>query len=121
MIKYVVLVVILWIGLFEKVNASCKGCVELDSLTFDKMLNKFEYSLIKFDISYPYGPKHDAYETFATDAASQSELLVGIVGVKDYGKVFFIKPTTHFQSILLLQNRRKGQSGPSRSLRCENR
>lgn len=84
--QYVVLVVILTVGLFENVAASCKGCVELDSLTFDKMLNKFEYSLIKFDISYPYGPKHDEFEQFAKDAASQKELLVGVVGVKDYGE-----------------------------------
>lgn len=84
--KYVVLVVIVAVGLFENTAASCKGCVELDSLTFDKMLDKFAYSFIKFDISYPYGPKHDEFEQFAKDAATQQDLLVGVVGVKDYGE-----------------------------------
>lgn len=93
MIKYVVsvLVVAAVAGLFENV-AACKGCIELDSLTFDKMLSKFEYSIVKFDISYPYGPKHDEYEKFAKDAASQKDLLVAVVGVKDYGELASLGP-----------------------------
>ncbi|XP_063700797.1 protein windbeutel [Culicoides brevitarsis] len=68
-----------------EVAASCKGCVELDSLTFDKILSKFQYSIVKFDISYPYGEKHEQFEEFSKAAADVSELLVAEVGVKDYG------------------------------------
>jgi len=71
---------------FEDVSGSCKGCVELDSLSFDKVVNNFKYSIIKLDQMYPYGPKHEEYESFAKDAASQNDLAVGIVGVKDYGE-----------------------------------
>lgn len=71
---------ILW-----QVTASCKGCVELDSLTFDKILSNFDYSVVKFDISYPYGEKHEQYEEFSKAAADVSNLLVAVVGVKDYG------------------------------------
>ena len=35
----------------------CKGCIALDSLTFDKMTNHFRVSLVKIDVPYPYGDK----------------------------------------------------------------
>lgn len=72
-------------SLLYETAASCKGCVELDSLTFDKIISNFEYTVVKFDISYPYGPKHEQFEEFATAAAEVSNLLVAVVGVKDYG------------------------------------
>jgi hypothetical protein len=33
----------------------------LDNLTFDKLLSKFDASLIKFDVAYPYGDKHEEF------------------------------------------------------------
>lgn len=73
-------------SILYQVTASCKGCVELDSLTFDKIISKFDYSVVKFDISYPYGEKHEQFEEFSKAAAEVSNLLVAVVGVKDYGK-----------------------------------
>jgi hypothetical protein len=35
----------------------CLGCTSLDSLTFDKFVNKFKVSIIKIDVPYPYGDK----------------------------------------------------------------
>uniref|UniRef100_A0A336M7D9 CSON012906 protein n=1 Tax=Culicoides sonorensis TaxID=179676 RepID=A0A336M7D9_CULSO len=68
-----------------QVAASCKGCVELDSLIFDKLVSKFDYTIVKFDISYPYGEKHEQFEEFSKAASQVSNLLVAEVGVKDYG------------------------------------
>lgn len=72
-------------SILYEVSGSCKGCVELDSLTFDKIISNFDYSVVKFDISYPYGPKHEQFEEFAKAAAEVNNLLVAVVGVKDYG------------------------------------
>ncbi|KAK9504118.1 hypothetical protein O3M35_010524 [Rhynocoris fuscipes] len=62
-----------------------KGCVQLDSYSFDKITSKFQAALIKFDTAYPYGPKHDAYEAVCESAYSSPDLLTAEVQVKDYG------------------------------------
>ena len=49
------------------------------------MTSKFTASIIKFDIAYPYGDKHDVYCKLAEEAADVNDLLVAEVGVKDYG------------------------------------
>jgi len=64
---------------------NCKGCTPLDSLSFDKLLNKFKVSLIKFDVAYPYGDKHEEFAKFSQDAVDIEDLFVGEVGIKDYG------------------------------------
>lgn len=66
--------------------AGSVATVELDEFTFDKVINKFDASLIKFDVAFPYGEKHEAYTTLARDAKLVDSLLVGEVGVKDYGE-----------------------------------
>ena len=38
-----------------------EGLIALDQLSFDKIVSKFEYSLIKFDVGYPTGDKHKNY------------------------------------------------------------
>ncbi|CAH0595127.1 unnamed protein product [Chrysodeixis includens] len=67
-------------------QASTSGSVELDELSFDKITKKFEASLIKFDVAFPYGDKHEAFVALAKDAKDEDELLVAEVGVKDYGE-----------------------------------
>lgn len=42
-------------------------------------------ALVKFDVSYPYGDKHDAFLEIAKAARDIEQLLVAEVGVKDYG------------------------------------
>lgn len=63
-----------------------KGAVTLDSWTFDKMISKFKASLVKFDITYPYGEKEDEYGKVAESARFSPDLLVSEVGVQDYGE-----------------------------------
>ena len=67
-------------------SANCAGCVPLDVLSFDKVLKKFPVSLVKFDVAYPYGDKHDQFAKVAKDAATSPDLLIGEVGIKDYGE-----------------------------------
>ncbi|GBP00557.1 Endoplasmic reticulum resident protein 29 [Eumeta japonica] len=60
--------------------------LELDEFSFDKVIKKFDAALVKFDIAFPYGEKHDAYIALAKDAKEVEELLIAEVGVKDYGE-----------------------------------
>lgn len=69
------------------------GLVELDSLTFDKILNKFRTVIVKFDQQFPYGDTHEAYSAFASQInnktltdTDQNEILTAAVGIKDYGE-----------------------------------
>nr|XP_021189438.2 protein windbeutel [Helicoverpa armigera] len=62
------------------------GSVELDEFSFDKITKKFEASLIKFDVAFPYGDKHEAFVALAKDAKDVDDLLIAEVGVKDYGE-----------------------------------
>lgn len=75
------------------VHGSSRGCIELDDLTFDRVLQRYpDGALIKFDVAYPYGDKQQVYEQFAADVAASAgglgalDLLVGCVGIKDYGE-----------------------------------
>ncbi|XP_015370459.1 PREDICTED: endoplasmic reticulum resident protein 29 [Diuraphis noxia] len=63
-----------------------KGIVSLDSLTFDKVLSKFKVSIVKFDVSYPYGEKHEEFVKLGSAYNSVEDLLVAEVPVKDYGE-----------------------------------
>ncbi|XP_054738487.1 protein windbeutel [Anastrepha obliqua] len=68
-------------------GSSCTGCVELDVLSFDKIIERFPYALVKFDIAFPYGEKHEAFAAFSKVANTVTkELLVATVGIKDYGE-----------------------------------
>lgn len=66
---------------------ACPGCVDLDDLIFNKTIQRFPYALIKFDIAFPYGEKHEAFAAFSKAAhAVTDDLLIGTVGIKDYGE-----------------------------------
>lgn len=66
----------------------CKGCLELDESTFDKVLTKFSSVLVKFDVAFPYGQKHDEYAKFAKEISESNvgDLIVSVVGIKNYGE-----------------------------------
>lgn len=73
-------------ALVSQSNAiNCKGCTPLDSLSFDKLINKFKVSVVKFDVAYPYGDKHEEFAKFSKSGAEVEDLFVGEVGIKDYG------------------------------------
>ncbi|XP_060657949.1 protein windbeutel [Drosophila nasuta] len=67
---------------------SCGGCVDLDEINFDKTIVRFPYALVKFDIAFPYGDKHEAFGELSKAAHKVTdELLVATVGIKDYGEL----------------------------------
>ena len=72
-------------GLATVLAINCKGCTPLDTLSFDKLLSKFKVSIVKFDVAYPYGDKHEEFGKFSLAAAEVEDLFVGEVGIKDYG------------------------------------
>ncbi|XP_013145950.1 PREDICTED: endoplasmic reticulum resident protein 29 [Papilio polytes] len=67
-------------------TTAASGSVELDEYSFHKVIKKFEASLVKFDVAFPYGDKHDAFVALAKDSKDVEDLLVAEVGVKDYGE-----------------------------------
>ncbi|XP_068232793.1 endoplasmic reticulum resident protein 29 [Palaemon carinicauda] len=75
------------IALFAQLTSAinAKGCTPLDSWTFDKIIPKFKAAIVKFDIAYPYGKKHDEYTRLSAAGRGSPDLLVAEVGIKDYG------------------------------------
>lgn len=80
-----VLSILIGIPAVYKVSAS-SGSIELDEVSFDKIINTFSASLVKFDVAFPYGDKHDAFVAIAKEAKDVKELVIAEVGVKDYGE-----------------------------------
>lgn len=50
------------------------------------MITKFKAALVKFDVAFPYGDKHEAFSRVAEDTKDSKDLLVAEVGIKDFGK-----------------------------------
>nr|CAD7398705.1 unnamed protein product [Timema cristinae] len=50
------------------------------------VISKFKAAAVKFDVAYPYGQKHEEYGKLAEAASNIPDLLIGEVGVKDYGE-----------------------------------
>lgn len=84
--RYLVLFYIILATPYAYQSSAPSGSVELDELSFNKITGKFKASLVKFDVAYPYGDKHDAFVALATDSRDVDDLLVAEVGVKDYGE-----------------------------------
>ncbi|KAF7392837.1 endoplasmic reticulum resident protein 29 [Vespula maculifrons] len=73
------------IGSSISIAEDCKGCVPLDSYSFDKVIAKFKASVVKFDVAFPYGEKHLQFGKIAASTKESQDLLVAEVGVKDFG------------------------------------
>lgn len=55
------------------------------SFLLSQVIPKFKAALIKFDVAFPYGGKHEQFATVATDTKDSQDLLIATVGVKDFG------------------------------------
>lgn len=73
------------IGSSVSIAEDCKGCVPLDSYSFDKVIAKFKAVVVKFDVAFPYGEKHEQFGKIAATTKDSQDLLVAEVGVKDFG------------------------------------
>lgn len=49
------------------------------------MIPRFAAAIVKFDVAYPYGKKHEEFVKLSAAGRGSPELLVAEVGVKDYG------------------------------------
>ena len=56
--------------------SSLIGCLELDSLTFNKTLAAFPFVVVKFDDGYPSGVKHKAYAEMAVEVGAKHDQLL---------------------------------------------
>merc|ERR1711892_858799 len=83
---------------------NCAGCTPLDVLSFDKLINQFRASLVKFDVAYPYGDQHDEFAKVAKDAADAGDLFVGEVGIKDYAEKFELTKDYYPTAFLFVKN-----------------
>ncbi|XP_008213379.1 endoplasmic reticulum resident protein 29 [Nasonia vitripennis] len=63
----------------------CRACVQLNSFSFDKVIPKFKAAVVKFDVAFPYGEKHEEFSKVAMSSRDSIDLLVAEVGVKDFG------------------------------------
>ena len=79
------LAVLSCLTLNEASALNCAGCTPLDTLTFDKMVDAFPAAVVKFDVAYPYGDKHEEFAKVSKDGSAVKDLFVGEVGIKDYG------------------------------------
>ncbi|XP_046739454.1 endoplasmic reticulum resident protein 29 [Diprion similis] len=86
MLLYYAVLVLAVAGLGRSSDEDCKGCVPLDSHSFDKVIPKFKVALVKFDVAFPYGEKHEEFAKVAAATKDSADLLVAEVGIKDYGK-----------------------------------
>lgn len=50
-----------------------------------QIVPKFKAVVVKFDVAFPYGEKHDEFAKVAAATKDATDLLVAEVGVKDFG------------------------------------
>ncbi|XP_023946027.1 endoplasmic reticulum resident protein 29 [Bicyclus anynana] len=86
MLAYITVICFVITFLSSNIVSADKGSVELSEYTFDKIVSKFDAALVKFDVAFPFGDKHDAFVALAQEAKELDELLFAEVGIKDYGE-----------------------------------
>lgn len=68
------------------VTSACKGCLNLDEYNFEKIIPKFEAVLVKFDVAFPFGEKHDLFAKLAEEIVDNRNFVLANIGIKDYGE-----------------------------------
>lgn len=58
-----------------------RGSLPVDSLTFEKVIKKTKFTLVKFDTAYPFGDLHDEYKEVAEFASANPDLLCAEVNI----------------------------------------
>lgn len=60
-------------------------CLQNSCLLIFQVVSKFKATLVKFDVAYPYGEKHDEFGKVADATRGVGDFLVAEINVKDYG------------------------------------
>lgn len=84
-VSFIISMLLLLLWTKSRVIEACKGCVSLDQLNFDKIVPRFGAVLVKFDVAYPYGDKHEVFSKLAEELSASQDLIFAQVGIKDYG------------------------------------
>jgi len=72
---------------FGAANASqLPGVLMLDRLSFGKVVDKFNFTLVKFDEFYPVGNHHTQFGQLAKEVIDIDDIMIAQVQVKDYGE-----------------------------------
>ncbi|CAO1326207.1 unnamed protein product [Diamesa tonsa] len=80
---------------FSFINLSfcIHGSVEIDELSFDRVVSKFKTAIVKFDTQFPYGIDHEEWTNFVSQINNKSisdtdmdNILTAVVGIKDFGE-----------------------------------
>lgn len=92
------------------------GVVQLDSLSFNKTVRRFPFSLVKFDGGYPTGEKHKVFAQLGRELSDVRNLMVAEVRIKTYGDKenediamrFGFKEADYPEIILFIQDKKGG-------------
>ena len=80
-----------WIFLFSQliylVHGNVTGLITLDSLSFNKTIQHFQYSFVKFDAKVPSGDKHEIFLSLTKDLIEQENILMAEVRIPGKYKV----------------------------------
>lgn len=71
---------------FVGLSSACKGCLEIGEYNFYKIIPRFEAVLVKFDVAYPYGDKHDVFAKIAEEIIDNKNFILAQIPIKDYGE-----------------------------------
>ncbi|KAJ8916047.1 hypothetical protein NQ315_010915 [Exocentrus adspersus] len=63
----------------------CNGCVSVDEHSFEKLLDKFDVVLLKFDKTYSFKDVHSTFSKVADAAVDNDNILFGLVDIKHFG------------------------------------
>jgi len=64
-----------------------RGILDLDDLTFAKVIDGSKHVFLRFDKQYPYGDEHDEFKKVAEAVgASSADVLVASLGIPTYGE-----------------------------------
>ena len=80
--------IFLFSQLIYLVHGNVTGLITLDSLSFNKTIQHFQYSFVKFDTKVPSGDKHEIFLSLTKDLIEQENILmaeVRIPGKYTYG------------------------------------
>ena len=77
--------IIIFLAAITGVHCEVSGLVALDSLSFNKTIEAFPYSFIKFDTQSPSGQKHDVFLELTKDLIEERNILLAEVQIPGYG------------------------------------